>query len=58
MECEDAGSLNEYIGCKIDQDIEGQSVKLTQSVLSSRASKTSFSYQVGTSQFLLQLVRS
>ena len=33
MECEDAGALNEHIGCKIDQDVEGRSVKLTQPVL-------------------------
>jgi hypothetical protein len=33
MECEDAGSLNECIGCKVDRDVEGRKVKLTQPVL-------------------------
>jgi hypothetical protein len=33
MECEDVGLLNEYIRCKVNQDVDGWSVKLTQPVL-------------------------
>jgi Reverse transcriptase (RNA-dependent DNA polymerase) len=33
MECEDGWSLNKYIECKVDQDVDGWKVKLTQPVL-------------------------
>jgi hypothetical protein len=33
MECEDAGELLEYIGCKLDKDVERRTMKITQPVL-------------------------
>jgi hypothetical protein len=33
FDCNDQGELNEYIGCKVDCDMEDGSIKLTQPVL-------------------------
>jgi hypothetical protein len=33
MKCEDSGELVEYIGCKLDKDMEGRTMKITQPVL-------------------------
>jgi hypothetical protein len=33
FDCDDQGELKEYIGCKVDRDMENGSVKLMQPVL-------------------------
>jgi hypothetical protein len=33
MECKDSGDLVEYIGCKLDRDVEGRTTNITQPVL-------------------------
>ena len=33
FDCDDVGEMKEYVGCKIERDVEGRSLKLTQPVL-------------------------